>query len=527
MRSLWILVKLYINSIFRFSVMRHSKDTREKRNAIMGVVAIGIIAVTYGFMSATNSVTLFLMQGVSEAPFLLMCTMASAFALVMAFSQGSATLSAFADFDTLMGMPVRTSTVVLARFAALYLVEAVYTLPFLLPCGIVYAIFAHLAIWCYPAYLLMVLLVPVLPLVVGSAADILVSVLFAKSKHRKAITSTIKTVFLLAFVAGAYLMPQLTSRIYADVEGISRILSRVYPPAHWFAKAAIGSAPMFLLFAFGSLLLGALYVWVLNRTFLSVHDRLTSGYHVRNYRLQRQRQNSAEKALFMIELRRFFDSTAWVLNTIIGSILILVVGIAGGVFSQRVTDILASIGMERKAAGILIGVMIFCATLAPTTSSAISMEGKRIWISKQLPIPARLWLNAKLYVNLLLVGPSLLIATTVFAFAFRAVLMPLDTVGLYLLPIAALLCSTVIGLAVNARMPRLNWKTETEVVKQSGAVLIMMLICFGMVVFTLVPMLIFRTAWLAIALAAALLIPTAIVYAKLMRDAERIRLYLT
>ena len=97
MKSLWILVKLYVNSIFRFSVMRRSKDSRERKNAIMGIVAIGIIAVTYGFMSATNAATIFLMNGVSEAPFLLMCTMASVFALVMAFSQGSATLSALSS----------------------------------------------------------------------------------------------------------------------------------------------------------------------------------------------------------------------------------------------------------------------------------------------------------------------------------------------------------------------------------------------------------------------------------------------
>ena len=526
MRALWILVKLYVNSIFRFSVMRHSKDTREKKNAIMGVVAIGIIAVTYGFMSATNAVSIFLLQGVSEAPFLLMCTMASVFALVMAFSQGSATLSAFQDFDTLMGMPVRTTTVVLARFLALYLVEAVYTLPFLLPCGVVYAIFAKPALWFYPAYVLMVLLVPVLPLIVGSAADILVGVAFAKSKHKKAITSTIKTVFLLVFIAGAYLMPRLTQRIFSDVEGISRTLSRIYPPAQWFAAASIGSVPSFLLFSLGSIALCALYVWILNRSLLWVHDRLTSGYHVRNYRLSGLRRHSVSHALLMIELKRFFDSTAWVLNTIIGAIMILLLGIAGAVFSKRALDILASVGMERAAGGILICVMIFCATLSPTTSSAVSMEGKRIWISKHLPFPAALWLRAKMAVNLLLFGPVMLIAATILAIAFRSVLHPADVLGMFLLPIAALLCSTVTGILVNAKMPRLNWKTETEVVKQGGSVLIMMLICFGMVLVTAVPVLILRQGWVALALAALLMIPTVIIYCKLMRDAEQIRLNL-
>ena len=526
MRSLWILVKLYVNSIFRFSVMRHSKERRERTNAVMGLVAIALIAVTYGSMSVTNTVSIFLLQGVNEAPFLLMCTMASAFALVMAFSQGSATLTAFADFDTLMGMPVRTFTVVLARFLALYLVEAVYTLPYLLPCGVVYAIFVHPPIWQYPAYLLMVLLVPVLPLVVGSAADILVGVLFAKNKHKKAITSAIKTVFLLAFIVGAYLLPQMTNRILEDVSGVAHALSHIYPPAHWFALAATGSVWHLLLFVLGSLLLCAGYLFALHKSFLWVHDRMTAGYHVKNYRLQKQRQGSVKKALFMIELRRFFDSTAWVLNTIIGAILVLAVGVAGSIFSERLLNLLSSPGLQPRTAGILIGVMIFCATLAPTTSCAISMEGSKIWISKQLPIPARLWLSAKLYVNLILVGPPLLVASVLLAIAFRSVLTPTATVGLLLLPMSALCANTVFGLCINAKMPRLNWKTDTEVVKQSGAVLFSMLICFGLVLYTFVPLLLLPYGWTALALTATVWIPTAILYAGLMRRAEEIRLNL-
>ena len=526
MKSLWILVKLYVNSIFHFSVMRHSKDKRERRNAIMGLVAIGIIAVTYGGMSASNTVSIFLMIGVSEAPFLLMCVIASAFALVMAFSQGSATLSAFADFDTLMSMPVRTTTVVLARFLALYLVEAVYTLPFLLPCGVVYAIFAKPAVWQYPAYLLMVLLVPVLPLVIGSAFDILVGVLFAKSKHKKAITSTIKTVFLLTFVVGAYLIPQLTSRIFEDLPGMTGVLARIYPPGMWFAKAAIGSFPMFLLFALGSAALCALYVWVLNRTFLWVHGRLTSDYHVKNYRLKRQQQGSVQKAMFMIELKRFFDSTAWVLNTIIGAILVVAAGIAGMLFAGRLIALLDTIGFASRAAGLLIAVMIFCAAMSPTTACAISMEGSKIWISKQLPIPAKTWLSAKLYVNLVLVGPAILITATLLAIGFRSVLTPLHMVGLYLLPLSALVANTVFGLSLNAKMPRLDWKTETEVVKQSAVVLFSILICFAMVAVTAVPLLIVKAGWMPLALCVVLWIPTVIVYVRMMKRAEQIRLNL-
>ena len=526
MRPLWTLIKLYINSIFRFTVMRRSKDSRERRNAIMGLVGIGIIVVTYGMMSVSYSAALFLMQENTQAPFLLMCACASVFVLVMAFSQGSATLSGFADFDTLMSMPVRTPTVVFARFLALYLVEAIYSAAFLLPCGIVYGIMRHPAFWFYPAYLLMVILLPVLPLTVGSGADLLLSAAFAKSKYRKGITSAFKTVFLLAFIAGAYLLPQITKGFMEDPTRLSDILRRRYPPADWFARAATGSFPMFLLFTLGSVALCALFILVLNRTFLPLHDRLSAGYHVKNYRLTRQRRRSVEAALLGIECRRFFNSTAWVLNTIIGSILILAAGVAGLIFSDRLTALLDSMGFTSSAAGILIGVLVFCATVSPTTACAISMEGKQIWISKHLPVPAKTWLRAKLWVNLLLVGPALLISSGLLAFAFRSVIGLPERIGLFLLPMCALIANTVIGLAINAKLPRMSWKAETEVVKQSAAVLFSMLAGFALVVITVLPTLILRRWWIPIALCGVILIPTAIIYARMMNRAEQIRMNL-
>ena len=526
MRPLWTLIKLYINSIFRFSVIRHSSDRRERRNAIMGIVAIGIIAVSYGFMSASTSAALFLTGQTNEAPFLMLCTMASVFVLVMAFSQGSATLSGFADFDTLMGMPIRTSLVVFARFLALYLVEAVYSLAFLLPCGILYGIIARPAAWFYPAYLVMTLLVPVLPVVIGSGADLLLSAAFAKSKYKKGITSTIKTVFLLVFVAGAYLLPRMTDRILENPTAIADSLSRIYPPAAWFAKGATGSIPHVLLYTLGSIVLCAGFLFVLNRTFLPLHDRLASSYHVVNYRLKRQRQNSVIRALFTVEARRFLNSTAWVLNTVIGVVLIIAIGIAGSIFSRRLIETASELGLVAFLPAILIGVLIFCATLAPTTACAISMEGKQVWISKQLPIPAQKWLRAKLYVNLALAGPALLVSITLLSIAFRAALHPLDVAGLYLLPVASLLCTTVLGLLVNAKMPRLSWKSDTEVVKQSGAVLIMMLICFALLLITVVPVLLFGSGWIAAAVCILILTVTGIVYGRLMKQAEQIRLIL-
>ncbi len=526
MKSLWTLIKLYINSIFRFPVIRHSKDPRERRQAIMGIVAIGIIVVTYGGMSGSLTYQM-LGSGIDRSmPFLMAAAMASLFALAMSFAQGSATLSGFSDFDTLMGMPVRTSMIVFARFLALYLVEAVYCAAYLLPCGVIYAVLGKPVWWFYPLFPLMMLLLPVAPVVIGSGFDLLLSAAFAKSKYKNGVTSAIKMIFLLGFIVFAYLLPQMSRSFMAAPTETAMITARIYPPARWFAAGVTGDLTLALLFTSGSIVLCALFIFVLNKTFLPLHDRLSAGYHVKNYRLGTLKTSSAAKALFMIERKRFFASTAWVVNTIIGSVLIVVIGVAGAVLSGTLTAYIRTASIERFVPAMITAGLIFCATISPTTSCAVSMEGKQLWISKTLPVPAKQWLRAKLLMNLLLVGPSLLITIALLAIFYRGVLSPLAIAGIVAAPIAALVFTTVLGLYVNTKMPRLSWKTDTEVVKQSGSVLVMLLVGLGLVLLTAIPMAVSGYEWIALPIAAAVFAGTAVVYAGLMKKAEQIRLNL-
>ena len=101
-----------------------------------------------------------------------------------------------------------------------------------------------------------------------------------------------------------------------------------------------------------------------------------------------------------------------------------------------------------------------------------------------------------------------------------------DVLGAVTMPIAALLFATVFGLYVNARMPRLDWKSDIEVVKQSGAVLIMVLVGLGLAAFSVLPALLTGLPWLTSVIAAAVFCLTAAVYGSLMKNAEQIRLNL-
>lgn len=523
MKPLWTLIKLYLNSIFRFSVIRYGKDPKERRQAVMGIVAIAAIVLTYGGMSGVMTAQLLTAGIDAVVPFLMIASMASLFALAMAFAQGGATLSGFADFDTLMGMPIKTTTIVLARFFALHLAEAVYGIAYLLPCGIVYLLMRTPVWWFYPVFPVMTLLLPIIPIVLGSGADLLLSAAFARSKYRKGVTSAIKLVLLLGFVVFAYLLPRLSDSFLSAPEKTAGTVSRIYPPAQWFAKGASGDLLPAGLFVLVSAALCALFILLLDRTLLPLHDRLSAGYHVKNYRLGSLKHSSPMKAMFTVERKRFFSSTAWVINTVIGSALIAGFGIAAAALFGRLAPFLKHPAVKSYAVPAVTGVLIFCATVSPTTSCAISMEGKEIWISKTLPVSAKTWILAKLCMNLVLVGPSLLFAIALIVITYRDYLTFVDIAGMALTPASALVFTTVCGLYVNAKLPRLSWKSDTEVVKQSGAVLIMMLVGFALTAAVVIPTLAIGRPWIVLLLAAAAFSAAAALFFGLMKNAEQIR----
>ena len=69
----------------------------------------------------------------------------------------------------------------------------------------------------------------------------------------------------------------------------------------------------------------------------------------------------------------------------------------------------------------------------------------------------------------------------------------------------------------------LYMKRDEEVVKQSGAVLVRMLICVGLVVISVLPMLAIGSDWVAIAVSAAILAGAIGVYLYLRDRAEQFR----
>ena len=125
-------------------------------------------------------------------------------------------------------------------------------------------------------------------------------------------------------------------------------------------------------------------------------------------------------ALIKKEIKRYFASPIYVINTIIGPILLLGMSIATIFMGDEVLATILEVEIVKEIIPVFVIVVVCCIlVLSCTTNSSISLEGKNLWILKSSPIKPIVIFKAKIALNLILILPALLIADIIFAFSLK------------------------------------------------------------------------------------------------------------
>ena len=180
--------------------------------------------------------------------------------------------------------------------------------------------------------------------------------------------------------------------------------------------------------------------------------------------------------LFKNESKRYFKSTTYVLNTIIGAFFILLSSaLMTGFGKQRIENIITMYlpnvdNLLTHINALIVMIVAVTSSTVITTSASISIEGKHIWILKAHPIDVLDIFKAKLLLNILLGGIPSIISAILLVFVVGIAYLPFAIV----LMISSVVFSAIIGLIFNLKYYNLDWKDEQEIVKQGMAVLISM-----------------------------------------------------
>ena len=196
------------------------------------------------------------------------------------------------------------------------------------------------------------------------------------------------------------------------------------------------------------------------------------------------KSSGVKAALLKKEAKRFFTSSAYILNGGLGSIFLLIFPILAIVYRNKLNEIINMFSFDITP---VIGVAIcFLASTVIISASSVSIEGKTLWIIRTLPIPTSDILKAKFLFHMILAGAPTLISVIAVSITFGVGFA--NAVILTVLCLSYVALSALIGLIINLHFPNLDWKSEMVAVKQGASVILSMITAM---VAVLIPFIIF------------------------------------
>ncbi|MGN0352468.1 MAG: hypothetical protein ACI4ES_12520 [Roseburia sp.] len=526
------LCRLQLGNLFGINEIRHTRDKAKKARFMgLAVVWVILIAMAVSYVGAF-SYGLAVIGMVDIVPMYLYAV-ASLLILIFSFFKAGSTLFAMKGYEMLVSLPVSRAAIIVSRFVCMYLTNLLVELLIMLPGLVVYGYFVSPSAGSYAVFLLGCLFLPLLPLTISSILGALITAISVRSRHKSLVETLLMLVIVIAVFGGSLFLSENGSQITEEMlKNMADILAaqigRIYPPAIWFDYALSGDWKAFGLLLIVPTVIFGVFVAVLQKHFQAICAAIHAVSAKNNYRMTSLQKSSHVTALWRKELKRYFSSSIYVTNTVVGYVMAVIV--AGGIFFMGTEKIVAMMGLPAIEPVILrclpFGLScLLCMT--SITACSISMEGNNFWQIQTLPITSKEVYDSKILANLSVAAPFYLVSVILLTLAVKPT--GLEFVGLFLIPACYVLFSCVAGITVNLAFPVLKWENEVRIVKQSASMLVTMLIGILASIFPLVGIVVAGeklAGWISLLTVVILVAATGILYRKnnkveLMRIVEK------
>ena len=490
MRNMAKLLWIQLTGLLGINRFLHTHDRGERtRMALIGLSVAVLIGVAVTAICLMCEAALPVLRTLNMATLMLplMYASASIICLLTSIQTVASALFDTRDVQILLPMPLRTHTIVCARLLGLYAVNLLVELIVFVPVMVMYARHIPVQAGAYiAAGALGALSLPVLPLLLGAVIGTLVRSASARFRHSNIVALVLLTVASLGVMALSFSI-SFSNMDSLDVGKLLRIsqtitdmVVRLYPPTRlfvWAIEGAWGAALALFVISAGGF---ALAVWGLGRFYLPLHGLIgaAGGTMRRGVKAGAWRVHSPLDALLAREGRRMIASPIYALNTTIGLLLMvifaaLIRGMGDRIFAILAAGDFAGVDLRGYISAGAAYILYLFTSMMPTTCVSISLEGASFTGLRALPVRARTLFAAKAAFNMLLMLPAVIVSAALLVSALG--LTGTEAAACYLLPLSGVVLAPAWGLIANLLLPRLDWKSETEVVKQSASALVGML----------------------------------------------------
>ncbi len=465
MSEIRTLLFLELRSFYGINQFLHTKDKKAK-NRYRGLCLAWILVMGILFFYVGGLVYGLCTLGLGQIVPAYLGVIASLLILAVGLFTAGYRIFGEKGYDLLASMPIRPRSIVISRFLSLYTEDLLFAMAIMLPGVAVYGVCAKPDFVFYLFALLGTVLIPGIPLVISVLFGTFVMAVSARMKRKSTVQAMLMVVLVVGIVTVSFGMESVAENFTPDAfaqlaQSLGKVFQKIYLPAVWLGNAMIyGDVWSLGLFAGVSITVMAVAIFAVSRYFHSILGKLRNFTARHDYKIGTMERRGLLKALYFRELKRYFSSSIYVTNTIIGPILGAIMAVALCVTGL---DAVALPGMD--IVGLLPFALSAVFTMMTATSVSISMEGKQFWVIKSLPIPTKMLFDSKILLNLTLMAPCYLVAEVAMAIAVKPNVMQL--LWQILIPGIIGVFAVALGITVNLKSHSFDWEKEETVVKQS------------------------------------------------------------
>ena len=515
-----------------------SGDSR-KKNKYLGKIGNAALLLFVGvYMAVLTGVSAMALRRLLEPAGLhqLMLGLYISAAVVLVFFFGVMyVISVFyhsSDTEKLLPLPLSPDTIVGAKLILTAVYEYIFVFVLIIPPLMIYGVIGSETWYYFVSLFFVILLLPVMPLCVATILVMLIMRFtpFARNKDRFSMVSGLLAMGLaLVFVyfsqsAGTASQEDLLNLLQSGTQDLSRITS-VFFPGVSFAVSALAADS--LITAAGQLFLlllttgaaVAITLFAARRLYFKGVIGLSSSaarkiVYTDEMMRKQTKAGSSFLALVKKDLLILVRTPIFFMNNVLMNFLwpafLLIPALSTGIPIDEVKSMLGQFNLSMTASDGSLGIAIafaaacFVSGTNGITQSALSREGKWVYLMKIIPVSYNKQIAAKIFTGFGISMAGLLLIV----FLVAVLLQPgflLILLILLVIPGAVMLNGTV-GIIFELLWPKLQWDNEQKAVKQNMNVLYGMLVSLILAAAALAPVIVLRPP-LYIALILLLVLP--------------------
>lgn len=373
----------------------------------------------------------------------------------------------FKDYDLLISLPLSKNKVLNSKLITVYIFNLIYTITFMISPYIIYINNVDVDILFHILFFITLLIIPIVPIIVATLFGILFSYLNTFYKENKGLNLLLTLLMFLIILTISFNVINLNNDVETGME-LVKVFNYIYPLTSTYIDIIENrSIIALIIFIIVPILLFGVYTYIINKYHSYLYSKINYKRLDNNFEYGKFKKHGQLISFYKKELSFFLSSNLYVMNTMVGSILLTILVFVYCFIGKKYLDINLGennlLTIMTHFSPILIG--SFC-LLNCSTAASISLEGNYINILKSLPIKPFKIILAKIMVNLTILIPAILINSTLMLIYTDA-----HWYFVFYSPLVYALFISMLGIILNLKHPRFNFKSEVNVIKQSVAAL--------------------------------------------------------